>query len=141
MVANFDDPTENQHPTFKSAVLTGGEESVLCLQISVTSRNRQSDNNANSTQLLARYAELRRYPRFELLFSELVHLEHTPALAQFTDLHSCPRFSWFRPLTRTFWLFLQLCFKECVNPNVLSPHITLLHCCIQSKSTWQHPGK
>lgn len=47
----------------------------------------------------------------------------------------------FRPLTQTIWLFLQVYLKEYVDPNILSPHIILFHCCIKSKPTWQHPGK
>lgn len=64
-----------------------------------------------------------------------------PCVCQFTDLHSCQKFTWLCPLTQTIWLCLQVCLKECVNPNILPPHITLLHCCLKSKPTWQHPGK
>lgn len=51
---------------------------------------------------------------------------------RFTHLPNCQKFTWFCLLT--IWLFLQLCNKECVNPIILSPCVTLLQSCMKGKA-------
>ncbi len=123
--------------------------------VSTTSKINNLTTNTHSTQQLARCAEEGKYARFNLKISHnclchflgcrlsksllcYFHLHNSPHankfiwskplphICQFTDLHSCQRFTWLNPLTQTVWLFPQIWQRERVK-LISCQHILLYY--------------